>query len=883
MDATPSQLRWDFFLSYGRADRAWAEWIAWLLEEDGHRVLVQAWDFVPGVNWVQGMQDGVATASRIIALLSTSYLGSVYGGAEWQAAWAADPQGRGRKLLTVRVDDCRRPGLLAAVVGIDVFDVPEATVRQRLRTMVAQALTGRAKPETPPPFPSAGRAMPREARFPGALPRVWNLPTRNPNVIGRAAALDDLAAALTGPGAVRVATVRGMGGVGKTQLANEYAHCHAARYDVVWWVRAEEPASIADQFAQLADELGVGTDGDPRRTAVAVHRALDDVPGWLLVFDNADRVADVDRWLPAAPVVPGAAGQVLVTTRRSGFLRLGPVVDLDVVDRDDAVALVRARVPDIPAGVAGEIADELGRLPLALEQVGAYLDRTSLSAAEYLSLLRSRTQELLSRPPVEGGARTVASLFSLSLDRIEVECPAALQLLDVCSHLAPEPIPLDLFTEHPGLLPDPLAAVVCDVLELGEVLGVVVDYSLARRTGTGLHLHRLVQAALRRRQDDRPAVGDPGGPRSGPSGGALTVALRALRGHVPASVTTRPQEWPLWAALLPHVLAATSRGERAGRATREDCSWLLERAGAYLRVQGRAVEARPLLERALAIDEAVHGPDDPAVAVSLGNLALVLRDLGDPAAARPLLERALAITKATYRADHPAVAVGLGNLASVLQELGDPAAARPLRERALAVGEAVYGPDHPTVALRLSNLATVLRDMADPSAARPLLERALRISEAAHGPDHPAVAVRLSNLALVLRDLGDAAGARALLERALAVDEAVYGPDHPVVAVGLGNLAAVVEELDGPAAARPLLERALTLSEAAHGPEHPAVATGLGNLATVLEHLGDAAAARPLLERALAIAEAAHGPDHPTVALLRGNLIAILDGHRDCG
>jgi hypothetical protein len=85
---------WDFFVSYAQADRAWAEWIAWTLEEDGHRVVIQAWDFVPGSNWVQKMQDGVREVRRTVAVLSAEYLQSVYGGAEWQGSVGAGP-GRG--------------------------------------------------------------------------------------------------------------------------------------------------------------------------------------------------------------------------------------------------------------------------------------------------------------------------------------------------------------------------------------------------------------------------------------------------------------------------------------------------------------------------------------------------------------------------------------------------------------------------------------------------------------------------------------------------------------------------------------------------------------------------------------------------------------------
>jgi len=156
---------WDFFISYTQVDQAWAEWIAWVLEEDGHSVLVQAWDFVSGSNWIQGMQTGVARAARTIAVLSPAYLHSQYGTSEWQAAWAADPAGSERKLLVMRVKDCHRPGFLAGVVSVDLFGTTEADARARMHAMVSSAISGRAKPAEAPVFP--GRAVAREPRFPG--------------------------------------------------------------------------------------------------------------------------------------------------------------------------------------------------------------------------------------------------------------------------------------------------------------------------------------------------------------------------------------------------------------------------------------------------------------------------------------------------------------------------------------------------------------------------------------------------------------------------------------------------------------------------------------------------------------------------------------------
>jgi hypothetical protein len=157
----------DFFVSYTQTDRAWAEWIAWVLEEDGHQVLIQAWDFVPGSNWLAEMQAGTRDAARTIAVLSGTYLGSVHGSAEWQAAMATDPDGTSRKLLIVRVADCQRPGLLAGIVGVDLFGISEAEARDRLRQMVAAAESGRAKPAVAPGFPGAARIVRSEPHFPG--------------------------------------------------------------------------------------------------------------------------------------------------------------------------------------------------------------------------------------------------------------------------------------------------------------------------------------------------------------------------------------------------------------------------------------------------------------------------------------------------------------------------------------------------------------------------------------------------------------------------------------------------------------------------------------------------------------------------------------------
>jgi hypothetical protein len=396
----------------------------------------------------------------------------------------------------VRVEDCDRPGLLGGVAGVDLFGVTEAEARSRLAAMVAHAVAGVARPDTGPAFP--GQAFTREPRFPGALPQVWNVPARNPNFTGRAADLRRIADGLAVGPAVTVAAVRGMGGVGKTTLANEYAHVHATDYELVWWVAAEEPTSIPDQFARLADQLGLDPDAD--RLAAQVHQRLRDVAGWLLVFDNAVTADGIRPWLPPSLLPDGVPGHVVVTTRRRRFGELGAVLDLDVIEPAEAVALMRKRVGDLDEAVAGRIAEELGRLPLAVEQAAAYLDRSAMPGATYLRLLKERAEAVYAGTAAEA---TIASLWDLSLDSLAEEVPAAAQLLDVCAYLAPEAVPLDLFTAHPEQLPDPLATAVTDELAFAGVVAAIVDYSLAKRSsdhaGDGLQLHRLVQGALRAR------------------------------------------------------------------------------------------------------------------------------------------------------------------------------------------------------------------------------------------------------------------------------------------------------------------------------------------------------------------------------------------------
>jgi len=258
--------------------------------------------------------------------------------------------------------------------------------------------------------------------------------------------------------------------------------------------------------------------------------------------------------------------------------------------------------------------------------------------------------------------------------------------------------------------------------------------------------------------------------------------------------------------------------------------------------------------------------------LELGNHLSTLADYDE---ARSTLQQALAIREAILGPEHPDVATNVNNLGTVLQDLGELSEARACHERALKIDEAAFGPEHPKVATDVNNLGSVLEDLGEVAEARWCFERALKIDEAAFGPEHPEIATDVNNLGSVLQDLGQLSEARACYERALRIGEASFGPEHPRVAMVVNNLGSVLQDLGELSEARACHERALKIDEAAFGPEHPKVARDVSNLGSVLAALGELPEARACYERALVICRKRLGDDHPKTALVRKNLSGL--------
>jgi len=790
--------RRDFFISHAGHDRAWAEWVAWHLSDAGHNVELDCWDWGPGDNFVLKMSKALDSADRVVALLSPEYFeSSRYTADEWSAALVKDEAGQHR-LLPLRIAPCDVPHLLRPLVSSDLFGVAEDEALQRLLA----AARGPVRPGGRPVFPPGGAPRGRRAptgsapRLPGSLPLVWNVQQRNPAFVGRDTALVELRDQLLAGGTAVTQALHGMGGVGKTQLAVEYAYRFSGAYELVWWIAAERAELIATQLAELAVETGVAEDTAEIQAAVSVlYSDLRRRGGWLLVFDNAEDPRALQQWLPGGP------GHVLITSRNPNWGEIAAPVNVAVFALGESVTLLRRRVPGISAADAEHVAVELGNLPLALAQAAGVLSETGLPAAAYVEHLTGHASKALAEGTPASYSRSLAAAVTDAAARLADAEPAAAALLQLSAFFGPEPIPTSFFTAA-AQLPATLAEIAADPIRLHRALGRISSYGLARLDQAGFQVHRLVQAIVRDRLPAEQRHDD----------SACVAALLVAAG--PAD-TNNPALWPAWASLLPHLLAANPAESDNANLRR-----LAARALLYLLRRGDSVTAENLGKILHQQWAERLGPDHADTLAAATELAFAYRDRGHLAETRALVEDTLARRRRVLGDDHPDTLRSASDLAVTFAEFGELHPARELAEDTLARQRQILGDDHPDTLRTANNLASALAGLGEYQAARELAEDTLARQRQVLG-DHPDTLNAASSLARTLAGLGEYQAARELAEDTLARQRQILGDDHLYTLANAGRLGMVLLNSGNPFAARQLLKPTLTACRKTLGVDHP--------------------------------------------------------------
>jgi len=518
-----------------------------------------------------------------------------------------------------------------------------------------------------------------------------------------AALSSDNATALTQPQAIS-----GLGGIGKTQTAVEYAYRHQDDYTAIFWIAANTTATLTAGFVEMARllKLPQAHEADQRLAVEAVKRWLETHHGWLLIADNADKPELLKPFRPRT-----LSGRLLLTSRAHVFDMLGIArpIALETMNPAEAVDFLFTRTARADHSAeeetaAKDLAAELGYLPLALEQAGAYLAANEARLQDYLASYRQRQLELLEKrtPMVGDYPASVATTWAINFAEVEATSQASADLLRVSAYLSPDSIPLELFTEGGGELGEALSATLAGVnnnpLILDEVLKPLRRYSLVSRDveSRSYSIHRLVQAVLQAEIRKE--------------GQEQLWAERSIRALNAAFTYAGYESWGPCERLISHVEVAAKLVARYGFTFRE-AAILLNEAGSYYMDRGQYTAAEPLYLRALGIREKVLDANHPDVATSLHNLAGLYYKQGRYSDAEPLFKRALGIRERVLDTDHPDVAQSLTNLAELHHNQGRYREAEPLFVRALSILEKVLDADHPSVAIVLKNYIGVLRAM----------------------------------------------------------------------------------------------------------------------------------------------------------------------------
>ncbi len=763
----------DFFISFNKADLAFAEALDRCLRAKGFTTFYYPRDLMPGSNIASWMDDALINSRQTIAVISPDYMkdDAQYSKAERYASWWDDPSGVKRKLIPILIREADLTPLLSMVSRIEVVGLdPESAAAKAVEFLCT---AGEAEHRRSAQYDSARTKLFRVAYLP------------NPNFAGRFEELEALHSSLKGENDLRIIAITGMPGVGKTTLAAEYCHRFCEQYEGVWWIRADQELTIALDLQVLGLKVGCASNDSLEKDALAT---LEYLAGrnrpWLLVYDNAPSFDDVREWLPCGQV------RCVITSRFTEFGEIARLAPLELWPDQVTTNYLLARTDRRDSKGANYLATSLGGLPLAAEQAGSYLRlRAGVSFTEYANEI-----ERLIREPKPAGAQgsypdTVYAAFVKSIESVRDAQSGgiAIELLCFCAFLNPDDIDPELldWATNAIRMNFPFSAPGRDKLVREDAFAVLVSLSLLRRVDYGvsslksedfgptLVFHRLLLQVV------RDWMGVEARSRWG------SAALNIVNSLFPAKIVNDPSLWLYAAHLMMHVKSLEQHAPRTGI---DGCALdrLLGLAAFFTAAQGNEDEALNLAERGVSLMRQTRKDEPKELAVALSNLAIRYGNLERFDEAEAAYLEALDLLKVAgsgYEENKNLTVSGLGVLYS---DRGKFAQAEPLMLRVLEDFAARYGKTSAQYGIALHNLGSLYdrwgeatHDIALQRKGLECSSEAMAVTRSARGPRHFDTALRHTRLGIQKARQSDWAGASLEFERGLAIRFSLHLADHP--------------------------------------------------------------------------------------------------------
>ncbi|MBP5976395.1 tetratricopeptide repeat protein, partial [Brasilonema sp. CT11] len=676
------------------------------------------------------------------------------------------------------------------------------------------------------------------------------------NFVGRQQELAALHEKLQKPGTVAISAIAGMGGVGKTELATQYAYQHEAHYSGgICWLNAKEANLAAEivQFVQFYMNREVPQQLTLPKQVEWCWQNWQPAEGLVLVI--LDDITDLKDWKNSQQLLPtDNRFRVLLTTRLRNLDGDIQELPLDVLLPDKALQLLTDLVGERQVSrnvetqnFASSLCEWLGYLPLGLQLVGRYLrEDPDLSLAEMLQRLQAQQ---LDDEAINPTTRGVKAAFELSWRELDSMTQRVGELLSL---FAQDVIPWKL-VESAGEL---LSWVKADVNKARNQLYKRHLIERVEEKESCYKIHPLIRQFLQAKVAiDPPFVRGVRGDLKQ----AFAAALIAIAQQIPQSPTREFLESVQDA--IPHLTEVAQNLIDAVQD--EDLIWVFVGLGRFYERQGLYALAEPWREECLTVVQVRLGEQHPDIATSLNNLAELYRSQGRYNQAEPLYLQALELRKRLVGEQHPDVATSLNNLAELYRSQGRYNQAEPLYVQALELYKRLVGEQHPDVATSLNNLANLYYSQERYNQAEPLYVQALELDKRLVGEQHPDVATSLNNLANLYYSQERYNEAEPLYLQALGLRKRLVGEQHPDVANSLNNLANLYYSQERYNQAEPLYLQALELYKRLLGEQHPDVANSLNNLANLYYSQERYNQAEALYLQALELYKRLVGEQHP--------------------